>query len=144
MMRAAAIYREQFQPSERLAKPYVMFGLNVVAADTDAEARRLFTSLQQAFVALRTGHPGPLPPPVEEMESRLDEPGRAMLNHALSQAIVGSPATVRDKLADFVRRTGADELMVTANIFDHAKRKRSFEIIAEVHGAMKETASAHS
>jgi len=133
MLRAAAIYREQFQPSERLSKPYLMFGLNVVAAETDHEARRLFTSLQQAFMALRTGHPGPLPPPVDDVDSLLDPPARAMLDHALSQAIVGSPATVRDKLSDFIGRTGADEVMVTSSIFDHPARLRSSEIVAQAH-----------
>ncbi len=136
MMHAAAIYRERFQPSERLAKPYLMLGLNVVAADTDAEARRLFSSLQQAFVALRTGQPGPLPPPVDDMDSRLDATSKAMLGQALSQAIIGSPATVRAGLADFIERTGADELMITSSTFDHGARLRSFEIIAEAHGAL--------
>ncbi len=135
-MHAAAIYRERFQPSERLAKPYLMLGLNVVAADTDAEARRLFSSLQQAFVALRTGQPGPLPPPVDDMDSRLDATSKAMLGQALSQAIIGSPATVRAGLADFIERTGADELMITSSTFDHGARLRSFEIIAEAHGAL--------
>lgn len=135
MMRAAAIYREQFQPSERLAKPYIMFGLNVVAAEADAAAARLFSSLQQAFVALRSGHPGPLPPPVDDMDDRLDDASRAMLSHALSQAIVGSPVTVQTKLADFIRRTGADEVMITSSIFDHQARLRSFEIVAQAHAA---------
>jgi len=136
MMRAAAIYRERFQPSERLHKPYLMLGLNIVAADTDAEARRLFSSLQQAFVALRTGQPGPLPPPIDDMDSRLDVTAKAMLDQALSQAIIGSPATVRAGLADFIERTGADELMITGSIFDHQARLRSFEIAAEAHGAL--------
>ena len=135
MMRAGAIYRDQFQPSERLAKPYIMFGLNVVAAETDAQAWRLFSSLQQAFMALRSGRPGPLPPPVDNMESRLDDASRAMLGHALSQAIVGSPVTVQTKLADFIRRTGADELMITSSVFDHQARRRSFEIVAQAHAA---------
>jgi luciferase family oxidoreductase group 1 len=142
MMAAARIYREQFQPSERLARPHLMFGLNVVAADTDAEAARLFTSLQQAFMALRGGHPGPLPPPVDDIESRLDPQARSMLGHALSQAIVGSPGTVAAKLADFEARTGADEVMVTSSIFDHAARLRSFEILAEARVGMETTAAA--
>jgi len=135
MMRAAAIYRERFQPSERLARPYLMLGLNIVAADTDAEARRLFSSLQQAFVALRSGRPGPLPPPVDEMDSRLDPMAREMLDHALSQAIIGSPERVRAGLAEFIGRTGADELMITGSVFDHDARVRSFEIAAEAHAA---------
>jgi luciferase family oxidoreductase group 1 len=133
MMRAAAIYREQFQPSERLARPHLMFGLNIVAAQSDDEARRLFSSLQQAFVALRSGQPGPLPPPVDDMDARLDAGARAMLGHALSQAIVGSPDTVMARLAEFYRRTGADEVMITSSIFDHGARVRSFEIVAEVN-----------
>ena len=135
MERAIAIYRERFQPSERLAKPCVMLGLTVIAADTDAEARRLFSSLQQSFVALRTGMPGPLPPPVDDMDSRLDPTARAMLASALSCAVIGSPSTVEAGLAAFVARTGADELMVTASIFDHAARLRSFEITARAHEA---------
>ena len=130
MRDAVAIYRERFRPSERLAAPHVMLGVNIFAADTDAEARRLFSSLQQAFVNLRRGRPGKLPPPVDDFEAGLDRYGRAMLADALSCSVVGGPETVRDGLAAFVAATGADELMVTAQIFDHAARKRSFEILA--------------
>jgi len=122
---AVAIYRAQFQPSERLAEPYVLLGLTVVAADTDAEARRLVTSLIRAFTALRAGHPGPLPPPVDDLEARLQGP--------LAEAIVGGPETVRERLAHFIARTGADEIMVTSSVFDHAARRRSFEIVAAAH-----------
>jgi luciferase family oxidoreductase group 1 len=128
--RALAIYRDRFQPSERLARPHVMAAATVIAADTDAEARRLFSSLQQSFLSLRTGMPGPLPPPVDDMDGRLDPQARALLDHALSCAVIGSPATVRAGLDAFVRRTGADELMITASIFDHAARLRSFELVA--------------
>jgi luciferase family oxidoreductase group 1 len=131
--RALAIYRERFQPSERLARPHVMAAATVVAADTDAEARRLFSSLQQSFVALRTGHPGPLPPPVDDMDSRLDPQARYMLQQALACAVIGGPATVQAGLAAFIQRTGADEVIVTASIFDHAARLRSFEIVARAH-----------
>ena len=131
--RAIGIYRERFQPSERLAKPYVMLGMTVVAADTDTEARRLFTSLQQSFLALRTGMPGPLPPPVDDMESRLDSSAKAMLAGALSCAAIGSPVTVKASLDAFIARTGADELMITSSVFDHAARLRSFEITARAH-----------
>jgi alkanesulfonate monooxygenase SsuD/methylene tetrahydromethanopterin reductase-like flavin-dependent oxidoreductase (luciferase family) len=113
-----------------------MLGLNIVAADTDAEAKRLFTSLQQAFIALRSGTPGPLPPPVDDLESHLDATAEAMLGHALSQAIVGSPRTVTTGLADFIARTGADELMITGSIYDHAARLRSFEIVAQANRAL--------
>ena len=130
---AIAIYRARFKPSEQLAKPYVMLGINVIAAASDAEAKRLFSSLQQAFVNLRRGRPGRLPPPVDDMESRLDPSAKAMLDQALSCSIVGSPETVGEGLAAFIGRTGADELMVTAQIFDHQVRLRSFEITAAVH-----------
>jgi alkanesulfonate monooxygenase SsuD/methylene tetrahydromethanopterin reductase-like flavin-dependent oxidoreductase (luciferase family) len=109
-----------------------MLGVNVFAADTDAEARRLFSSLQQAFLNLRRGRPGKLPAPVDAMDSRLDAYGRAMLDDALSCSVVGSPDTVRDGLRAIVASTEADELMVTAQIFNHGARKRSFEILADV------------
>jgi luciferase family oxidoreductase group 1 len=131
MADAVAIYRERFRPSDRLSKPHVMLGVNIFAADTDAEARRLFTSLQQAFLNLRRGRPGKLPPPIDDMDAGLDRHGRAMLAEALACSIVGGPETVRDGLRAFVASTGADELMVTAQIFDHAARKRSFAILAD-------------
>jgi luciferase family oxidoreductase group 1 len=137
---ALAIYRSRFQPSPRLDKPRAMLGVTVCAAGTDEEARFLFSSLQQAFVNLRTGRPGKLPPPVEGFEQRLEPMARSMLAQALSCAVVGSPETVRRGVTDFAKRTGADELMVTAQIFDHAARKRSYEILAEVHEGMKAAA----
>jgi luciferase family oxidoreductase group 1 len=130
MREAMAVYRERFRPSTRLAAPYVMLGVNIFAAETDAEARRLFSSLQQAFLNLRRGRPGKLPPPVEDMDARLDPHGRAMLENSLACSVVGGPETVRRGLAEFIAATGADELMVTAQIHDHAARKRSFEILA--------------
>jgi luciferase family oxidoreductase group 1 len=129
MKEAITIYRERFKPSERLAKPHVMLGVNIFAADTDQEARWLFTSLQQAFLNLRRGRPGQLPPPVDRLE--VDGYGQAMLDNALSCSIVGGPATILDGLHRFIESTGADALMVTAQIFDHAARKRSFEILAD-------------
>jgi alkanesulfonate monooxygenase SsuD/methylene tetrahydromethanopterin reductase-like flavin-dependent oxidoreductase (luciferase family) len=143
MMDAMKIYRERFRPSAQLAAPNVMLGVVVVAAESDREARFLFSSLQQSSLNNRIGHPGRVPPPVADFESRLDPYARAMLNDALGSAIVGGPDTVRRGLDDFIHRTSADELMVTANIFDHAKRKRSFEIVAEVHGAMKKAACGY-
>ncbi|MER9404786.1 LLM class flavin-dependent oxidoreductase [Mesorhizobium caraganae] len=137
---ALDIYRSRFQPSEQLDKPYVMLGLNVFAAPTDAEAKLLFTSLQQAFVNLRTGRPGRLPPPVEGYDQTLEPMAKTMLGQALSCAVVGSPETVRQGIDAFVRRTGADELMVTAQIFDHAARVRSFEILAEAHKSLSQAA----
>jgi luciferase family oxidoreductase group 1 len=140
MENAIAVYRSRFQPSEHLDRPYVMLGLNVVAAPTDDEARYLFTSLQQAFVNLRSGRAGKLPPPVENYERDLDANARAMLGHALAEAVVGSPETVRRGVQAFIARTGADELMVTAQVFNHAARVRSFEILADVHKEMSTAA----
>ena len=137
---ALEIYRSRFQPSEQLDKPYVMLGLNVFAAPTDAEAKLLFTSLQQAFVNLRTGRPGRLPAPVEGYEQDLDPMAKTMLSQALSCAVVGSSETVRQGVDAFIRRTGADELMVTAQMYDHAARVRSFEILAEAHKSLSQAA----
>jgi luciferase family oxidoreductase group 1 len=134
METASAIYRDRFQPSEHLETPRLMLALNVVAADTDAEARLLFTSLQQAFVNLRTGKAGPLPPPREGFLEGLDMPPREMLRQALSCSVVGSPETVSAGLEAFIARTRPDELIVTAQIFDHAARVKSFEITAEAAG----------
>jgi len=132
MMDAIAVYRDRFRPSERLAAPHVMLGVNVFAAETNEEARWLFSSLQQAFVNLRRGRPGKLPAPVEGFEAQLDRQARAMLDAALACSVVGSRETVRRGVADFVARTGADELMVTAQIFDPAARLGSFALLAEV------------
>jgi luciferase family oxidoreductase group 1 len=136
MMQAIDIYRARFQPSEQLARPHVMLGLNVFAADTDEEARRLMSSLQQAFVNLRRGQPGPLPPPIDDFEARMSPLDRMGLEQALSCSVVGSPETVRRGLKSFIARTGADELMVTSQIFDHAARLRSFELTAAARDAL--------
>lgn len=125
---ALAVYRSRFQPSAQLDRPYAMVGMNVFAADTDAEARRLFSSLQQAFVNLRSGRGGPLPPPVDDMDERLDPVARAGLAQSLECSVVGSPETVRAGFARMLERTGADEIIVTAQIHDHAARLRSFEL----------------
>jgi len=140
--RAVAIYRERFEPSQYLDNPYVMLGLNMTAADTDEEARLLFSSVQQAFVNLRSGRPGKLPAPREGFYEQIGEAERMMLDHALACAVVGSPETVRTGLEEFARRTGADELMVTSQIFDHASRIRSYEILAQVSGQTVETVMA--
>jgi alkanesulfonate monooxygenase SsuD/methylene tetrahydromethanopterin reductase-like flavin-dependent oxidoreductase (luciferase family) len=114
-----------------------MLGVNVFAADTDAEARRLFTSLQQAFLNLRTGRPGKLPPPVDETDARLADPPRPRdARQRARLLVVGGPDTVRRGWPEFVARTGPDELMVTAQIFDHAARRRSFEILAGLHAEL--------
>jgi luciferase family oxidoreductase group 1 len=132
LMEAIEIYRATFKPSEQLAKPYVMLGFNVFAADTDEEAQVRATSMQQAFVNLRTGRPGRLPPPVPGYRENADPAARALLDSVLSCATIGSPATVREGLKAFIARTGADELMITSQMFDHRARLRSYEIAAQV------------
>jgi len=131
LMEALAIYRSEFTPSESLAAPYAMAGVSVVAADTDAVARRLFTSLQIQFVNLRRGRPGPLNPPVDSLDDFWSPSERAGVEHALRYAIVGSPDAVRRGLEAFAADTGVDELMITSQIHDHAARLRSYEIVAE-------------
>ena len=128
---ALAIYRATFQPSEQLAKPYVMLGLSVFAADTDEAAQLLASSQQQAFVNLRSGRPGPLPPPQPGYLESLPPQSRAVLDQALSCAVIGSAETVHAGLETFAARKGADELMITTSVFDHQARMRSFEIVAQ-------------
>lgn len=125
---ALALYRREFEPSRRLAEPYAMLGVNVVAAPTEAEARRLFTTLQQSFVNLRRGRPGLIPPPIDDIEAYWTPAERIGVEQALACSVVGDPDQVRAGLAAFVERHRPDELMLTANVYDHAARKRSFEI----------------
>jgi luciferase family oxidoreductase group 1 len=132
MMQATELYRATFRPSAQLDKPYVMLGFNVFAADTDAEAHFRATSMQQAFINLRSGRPTKLKPPVEGYLDLLSPPERSMLDGVLSCSAIGSPATVAAQLKAFIERTGADELMVTSQIFDHAARLRSYEITADI------------
>jgi luciferase family oxidoreductase group 1 len=129
---AIAAYRGGFRPSPWLAAPQLMLALNVFAADSDAEARRLRSSMVQAFVQIRTGRPGPLPRPVEDLEARFDPRALAMAEQALICSAVGSPETVRREIAAFVERHRPDELILTGQIHDHAARLRSFAIAAEV------------
>lgn len=132
MMQAIELYRATFRPSAQLDKPYVMLGFNVFAADTDAEAHFRATSMQQAFINLRSGRPTKLKPPVEGYLDLLSPPERSMLDSVLSCSAIGAPGTVAAQLKAFVERTGADELMITSQIFDHAARLRSYEITAEI------------
>ena len=131
LMEALAIYRSEFRPSESLEAPYTMAGVSVVAADEDGAARRLFTSLQIQFVNLRRGRPGQLNPPVDSLEEFWSPAERAGVEHALRYAIVGSPGAVRRGLETFAADTQVDELMITSQIYDHAARLRSYEIVAE-------------
>ena len=131
MMEAIRVYRERFEPSAQLDKPYVMLGFNCFAADSDEDAQLLATSVQQAFVALRTGQPGKLQPPKPGFAESLPMQQRAILEQVLSCSAIGTPETVRKAVEAFVERTGADELMVTAQIYDHAARVRSYELLME-------------
>jgi luciferase family oxidoreductase group 1 len=132
MMQAIEIYRETFKPSEHLAKPYVMLGFNVFAADTDEEAQLRATSHQQAFVNLRSGRPGRLPRPLPGYRDKVGPAERALLDSVLSCSAIGAPDTVREGLRAFIERTGADELMLTSNMHDHQHRLRSYEIVSQV------------
>ena len=134
MTEAAQIYRERFEPSRWGQRPHLMLGLNLVAAETDAEARYLFTSLQQAFVNLHSGRPGPLPPPVDDAEGRLA--GTVAPGSPLSKAVVGGPETVRAGLERFVAEHRPDEIILTAQIFDQPRRIRSLEIASEAVRAL--------
>jgi luciferase family oxidoreductase group 1 len=128
---ALVLYRRDFRPSARLAQPHAMLALNVVAADSDADARRLFTTQQQSFVNLRRGRPGLVPPPLasgEDIDAFCTPAEKAGVDRALACAVVGAPDTVRAGIAAFVGRHRPDELLLTANIFDHAARVRSFEL----------------
>lgn len=128
---ALSVYRRTFKPSARLAKPHAMLALNVVAADSDEEARRLFTTQQQAFINLRRGKPGLVPPPLESgdaINAYCSPDEKANVDRALACAVVGSAQTVKEGVAAFVQRHQPDELIFTANVFDHALRVRSFEL----------------
>ena len=136
LMPALQIYRSRFKPSAQLGKPYVMVAANIVAADSDAQARVLFTSLQQAFLRLRRGQPGPLPPPVAAIEAIASESELTGLRQALECSFVGGVATVTQQVRAFLDRTAADELIISGHIHDHRARLRSFEIAAQVRDAL--------
>ena len=134
---AIETYRSSFRPSEQLDRSRLMLGVNVVAAETDAEAAWLFTSLQQTFVNLRRGRPTQVPPPSHDFDREVTAFERAQLNSVLGNACVGSHETVRAQLQAFVRRTGADELIVASQIFDHSARLRSYEITAAIRDELE-------
>ena len=149
LLDAAEAYRDRFRPSPKLERPYFMVGVNVIAADSDDEARRLFTSLQQAFVNIRRGQPAPLPPPVDVDAITLTPMDERGLAQMLSYSIVGSPEAVRHALEKVVAQTAADEIIVASQIFDHAARLRSYEIAIRAAAAIapppgSEAATAHT
>ena len=130
MHEAIGIYRERFTPSEHSQQPFVMLGVNVVAADTDAEARFLASSGRQSFASLRSGNPIPLPPPSKEWER--DAGDRSDPSNQTRVSFVGAPATIRSQMQDFAAQTRADELIVVAHIYDHAARLRSYQLAIEM------------
>jgi luciferase family oxidoreductase group 1 len=131
MMQAIGIYREQFRPSAQLAEPYVMIGCNVVVADTEDEARRLFTTPQQQFTRMVRGIRGQLPPPIDDIESFWSPMEKAQAASMLTCSFHGTPSTIKARLGPLIDATGADELMVAAAIWDHKARVRSFELLAQ-------------
>lgn len=132
MREALEIYRSRFEPSGQLERPYIMLAANVVAADTDAEARRQFTSQQQSFVSLRRGTPGQVPPPIDDIDAYWSPAERAMVERSLAVSFVGATDTVRRGLAAFIEDLRPDELMITAHLHDQPARLRSIELVAGI------------
>ncbi|MFS8085371.1 MAG: LLM class flavin-dependent oxidoreductase, partial [Acidobacteriota bacterium] len=132
---ALGVYRAQFQPSKQLARAYAMVGINVVCAETDEEARRLFTTVQQSFANLVRGRGGQIQPPIDDIEKYWSPAEKHQASRMLAHSGVGSPTTVRKGLEDFVAATKADELMIVTSIYDPAARIRSYELVAETWGA---------
>jgi luciferase family oxidoreductase group 1 len=137
LMQALQIYRERFQPSAQLARPHAMIGVNIIAAETDAEARRLATTQQMSIVDLFRGARGLSKPPIDDIETYWSPMEKVQAQGFLARAIYGSAETMRAGIAALVAETGADELMIVSDVFDHAARRRSYEIIAEVAGAAR-------
>lgn len=131
LLPALALYRSRFKPSGQLDRPYAMVGVNIVAAETDAEARRLFTTQQMSFTNIFRGARGLSQPPIDDIETYWTEVEKAQVQRMLARSIVGSPATVKAGMQALVEETGADELIIVSDVFDHRKRLRSFELIAE-------------
>ncbi len=142
LMQAIETYRNNFRPSEHLAEPYVMLGYNVFAADSDDDAHFLASSWQQSFVSLRTGQPIQLPPPVPDYTASLSPSARAMLDTVLSCTAIGNATTVSHTMRQFIARTGADELIITTNMFDHQARLRSYEIVASIKDTLNTPSGA--
>ena len=130
LVQAVEIYRAKFEPSQQLQKSYVMAGVNVVLAQTDAEAQYLFTTLQMRFADMFRGARGLLKPPIDDIESYWTPSEKIQASRMLACAFVGSPETVRAGLLEFVERTGVNELMVATAIYDHKARLRSYELLA--------------
>ncbi|MSQ68088.1 MAG: LLM class flavin-dependent oxidoreductase [Gammaproteobacteria bacterium] len=142
LRQALQVYRARFQPSAQLAKPHAMAVVNVVTADTDVAARRLFTSIQQQFANLYRGTPTQLQPPRDQMHDYWTPAEKAGVDHTLSYACVGAPASVREQLTNFIEMTRVDELMIAGSLFDHRARLRSFELAMDVRATMSTPATA--
>lgn len=134
LLQALEIYRARFKPSEQLQRPYAMVGVNIIAAETDAEAKRLATTQQMSFVNMFRGARGLSQPPIDDIETYWSLAEKAQVQRMLARSIVGSPETVRRGIAALVEETQADELIVVSDVYDHAVRLRSFELIAEAAG----------
>ena len=134
LMPALALYRERFKPSEQLAEPYVMAGLNIVAADTDHEANRLATTQLMSFADIFRGARGLSQPPIDDIETYWTPQEKAQASQMLSRRIVGAPDTVLAGMAAFVAVTGVDELIIVSDVYEHAARLHSFELIAAAQG----------
>ena len=142
MRQALDIYRSRFEPSRQLDRPYAMLGANVLAADTDAQARYQFTSQQQSFINLRRGSPGQVPPPIDDIDAYWSSAEKAMVERSLAVSFVGSPDTVERGLAAYVDSLKPDELMITAHIYDQAARLRSIDLIAQVRDKLDQRSKA--
>jgi luciferase family oxidoreductase group 1 len=134
LLPALSIYRNRFKPSEQLAKPYAMVGVNIVAAETDEEARRLFTTQQMSFASIFRGARGLTQPPIVDIESYWTDVEKAQVQRMLARSVVGSPSTVKAGMTALVEETQADELIIVSDVYDHDKRLRSLELIAEAWG----------
>lgn len=143
MMQALQLYRTHFKPSRQLDRPYVMLGLNALVAETDAQARFLFSSVQQAFTNLRRGTPDQIPPPIEDIDSYWSPAEKASAGMTLLCSAVGSPDTVERSLLNFIEGTQPDEILTTAHIYDHAARLRSFELLAEIRARLVSSELQH-
>ncbi|MEH6943976.1 LLM class flavin-dependent oxidoreductase [Bacillus sp. JJ722] len=131
-MPALHLYHSSFQPSDVLAQPYTMIGVNVIAADTDDEAKKLATSMQQQFLKLIRNAPGPLEPPIDYLDSITNDLEKEALQSRASASIIGSPSTVKEKLTALINETQVDEIIVNSSIYDHKARLRSYEIVSEI------------
>jgi len=142
LMSALMLYRKRFQPSRELQQPYAMACVNVIAADTDAQARRLFTSHQQAITQLRRGRPGQLPPPIDDIDSFWSPAEKAMVGQSMQCSFVGSMATVERRLREFLADTPVEELMVNVHLYDLGARRHSLTLTAQIRDRLQLTSSA--